>query len=159
MSFVKVTFLGHFKGLWSKGVSLCLSLPSLEQGPLPPEAADLGTGRSHAAELSSTSSASGNSAHADLAPLKASLCKTGPNVKGSGKRSPGSVLHNISPAAQGRMAEESSHSQLRHCRDKRPLRMLQLPTAQRRRNEFTAGGETQAAHHCPPPAPRHLPCS
>lgn len=152
MSFVKVTFLGHFKGLWSKGVSLCLSLPGLEQGPLPPEAADLGTGRSRAAELSSTSSAAGNSAHINLAPVKASLCKTGLNLKASGKRSPGSALHNISPAARGGMREESSHSQPRHPRDKCPLGMLRLPTAQRRRNESTAGGETQAhiTVHCPP---------
>ena len=70
MPFVKVTFLGHFKGLWSKGVSLCLSLFGLEQCLLPPEAADLGTSRSHTPKLSSKSSTLGNSACVNLAPHK-----------------------------------------------------------------------------------------
>lgn len=65
MPFVKVTFLGHFKRLWSKKASLRLSQPGLEQRPPPPEAADLGTRGGQAAELNLR-----NSVCVNLAPQK-----------------------------------------------------------------------------------------
>lgn len=90
MPFVKVTFLGHFKRLWSKEASLCLPQPRLEQRPPPPEAADLGTHRGQVAKLNLR-----NSVCINLAPKKTgSFCKTGLNLKaGRKRRCPSSAKH------------------------------------------------------------------
>lgn len=129
MPSVQVTFLGHFKGLWSKGGSLWLSLPGLEQSLLPPEAADLGTRRSPAAELSSRSPTLGNSVCVNLQPplKRASLCKTVLNLKESRKRRdpPALLCTTLIQQPEGGTRKENSHRQLRRSGDKCPLGMLQ----------------------------------